>query len=73
MGYVTPVNPNRPPSPAPTRLRRLTEQMTVMIHQAVGMTELAEAAHHLTQHPQPGLAIASVVTIRWRAWPRLVT
>ena len=27
-----------------------------MIHQAVGMTEPAEAAHHLTQHPQPGLA-----------------
>ena len=31
--------------------------MIVMIHQAVGMTEPAEAAHHLTQHPQPGLAI----------------
>ena len=31
--------------------------LTVIIHQAVGMTERAEAAHHLTQHPQPGLAI----------------
>lgn len=62
------VDPVELPHPAgEIRLRRLNQQMIVIVHQTIGMAQPPEAADHLAEDRQPDL------TIRWRAWPRLVT
>lgn len=44
-------------APGQIRLRGFQQKMVVVVHQAIGMAEPAEASHRLGQDRQPGLAI----------------